>query len=71
MRKRIIAEVQNKALSHEQEWLNLEDLAEVEITSEDPALPIEHALLPDRASGWRAAGPGKQIIRLSGAKLYE
>ena len=64
MRKRIIAEVQNKALSPEQEWLNLEDLVEVETTSEDPAHPIEHALLPDQSSGWRAAGPGKQIIRL-------
>src|SRR5262249_13099370 len=32
--------------------------------SEDAAHPIESALLPGRASGWRAAGPGKQTIRL-------
>ena len=49
MRKRIIAPVQ-----HDQGWLNVEGLAEVEITSEDAAHPIESALLPGRASGWRA-----------------
>lgn len=64
MRKRIIAEVQKESVSAEQEWLNVEGLAEVEITSEDAAHPIESALLPGRASGWRAAGPGKQTIRL-------
>jgi hypothetical protein len=42
----------------------VERLAEVEITSEDAAHPIESALLPGRAPGWRAAGPGKQTIRL-------
>ena len=29
-----------------QDWLNIEGLAEVEITLEDPAHPIESALLP-------------------------
>jgi len=46
-------------------WLDLERLAEVEITSEDPAHPVESALLPDRGSGWRAAHPGEQTIRLA------
>ena len=64
MRKRIIADVQHNTLSPEQDWLNLEDLVEVEVTSEDPTHPIEHALRADGASGWRAAGPGKQTIRL-------
>ncbi|CAI4029721.1 Carbohydrate-binding protein [Nitrospira tepida] len=64
MRKRIIAEVQKESVSAEQEWLNVEGIAEVEITSEDAAHPIESALLGGRASGWRAAGPGKQTIRL-------
>ena len=36
----------------------------MEITSEDPAHPIESALLPGGTSGWRAAGPGEQTIRL-------
>jgi hypothetical protein len=64
MRKRIIAPIQQETESPEQDWLNVEDLAEVEITSEDTAHPIESALLPGRASGWRAARPGKQMIRL-------
>ena len=64
MRKRIIAPVQQETVSPDQDWLNVEGLTDVEITSEDPAHPIEFALLPGRASGWRAAGPGKQTIRL-------
>ena len=64
MRKRIITPFQQETAPSALEWLNLEELAEVEITSEDPAHPIESALLPGRASGWRAAGPGEQKIRL-------
>jgi hypothetical protein len=64
MRKRIITSVQQESISPDQDWLDVEGLAEVEITSEDAAHPIESALLPGRAPGWRAAGPGKQTIRL-------
>jgi hypothetical protein len=64
MRKRIIDPVQQEPVSLDMEWLNIEGLAEVEITSEDAAHPFESALLPGQ-SGWRAAGPGKQTIRLS------
>ena len=64
MRKRIITPVQQETTPPDREWLNMEELAEVEITSEDAAHPIESALLPGRASGWRAAGPGEQKIRL-------
>lgn len=64
MRKRIITPIQQETASLDQDWLNMEGLAEVEITSEDAAHPIESALLPGQASGWRAAGPGKQTIRL-------
>lgn len=64
MRKRIIAPVPKETALPDQDWLNVEELAEVEITSEDAAHPIESALLPGGASGWRAAGPGKQTIRL-------
>src|SRR5512147_1172456 len=64
MRKRIMTQVQKDTASPNQDWLNVEELAEVEITSEDAAHPIEAALLPGQASGWRAAGPGKQTIRL-------
>ena len=64
MRKRIITPIQQETGSPDQDWLNVEGLAEVEITSEDGAHPIESALLPGRTSGWRAAVPGKQTIRL-------
>jgi len=64
MRKRIITPDQQSIEVTAQEWLDVEALAEVEITSEDAAHPIESALLPGQSSGWRAAGPGKQTIRL-------
>ena len=63
MRKRIIGHVQ-QGTEPPGDWLNVEGLAEVEITSEDAAHPIEFALVPGSASGWRAAGSGKQTIRL-------
>jgi hypothetical protein len=44
--------------------LDLQDLAHVGITSEDPAHPIESALLPGATPGWRASEPGEQTIRL-------
>ena len=45
-------------------WLDLAEIASVEITSEDAQHPIENAL-QERAGGWRAAGPGPQVIRLT------
>ena len=64
MRKRLIGAVRPNTPPAEQNWLNVESMAEVEITSEDAAHPIESALLPGASSGWRAAGPGTQTIRL-------
>lgn len=64
MRKRIILPVQKDTSPPYEEWLDLERLAQVEITSEDAAHPIESALLPGRGTGWRATGPGEQTIRL-------
>ena len=64
MRKRIIAPVQQESAFCDKDWLHLEGLAEVEITSEDSAHPIESALLPGSTSGWRAAEQGTQTIRL-------
>ena len=63
MRKRIISpSAADRDDQHE--WLDLAELAEVEVTSEDPEFPIEHALLPTESAGWRAGGPGPQTIRL-------
>lgn len=46
------------------EWLDLSDSVQVELTSEDPDAPIEGALLLGAASGWRAGTPGPQTIAL-------
>ena len=64
MRKRIIPATQQGTVSSDQDWLDVEALAEVEITSEDVSYPIEAALLRGGVSGWRAAESGKQTIRL-------
>jgi hypothetical protein len=63
MRKRMSRPAQEGAESV-CNWLNLEELAEVEITSEDAAHPVESALVAGSTSGWRAAEPGDQTIRV-------
>jgi hypothetical protein len=64
MQKRIIKKDSNKKPVNEQKWLDVERLAQVEITSEEPEQPIEGALLPGAGAGWRAAEPGEQSIRI-------
>ena len=64
MRKRIIGHGPREVAAAEPGWLDLERLAQVEITSEDAGYPIESALIPGISSGWRAAQPGEQTIRL-------
>ena len=62
MRKRIASQQAQHVSAADQKWLDLPHLAEVELTSEDPAYPIEAAL--SSGSGWRAAQFGEQAIRL-------
>ena len=64
MRKRIIGQDLGKVSAAEPGWLDLERLAQVEVTSEDAGYPIESALIPGKGTGWRAAQPGEQMIRL-------
>jgi hypothetical protein len=64
MRKGIRAQHSQHVSATDRDWLDLPKLAEVELTSEDPAYPIETAFLPGTGSGWRAALPGEQTIRL-------
>ena len=59
MRKRLIA--QNRLETGD--WLDLQTLAQVEISSEDPAHPIEFAL-SDHEDGWQAAESGEQVVRV-------
>ena len=64
MRKRVIKPTAIEDTAVETEWLDVEELAQVEVTSEDAAHPIESALVPGHEGGWRAAQPGEQTVRL-------
>jgi hypothetical protein len=66
MRKRLIAEEgAARGAGAEGEWIDLEAVAEVEITSEAEGAPIERALgFEEGGSGWRAGRTGPQTIRL-------
>jgi hypothetical protein len=63
MRKQVIR-VSQDAPAWDENWLDLDKLASVEITSEEEKFPIEFALIEDEKPGWRAAEPGSQTIRL-------
>ncbi len=52
------------ALEPGEAWLDLEHIAQVQLTSEDPHYPIESALNRGSGPGWRASGRGEQTIRL-------
>jgi hypothetical protein len=64
LRKHIIGQSPREVAAAEQDWLDLELLARVEITSEDSDYPIESALIPGSGAGWQAGEPGEQTIRL-------
>jgi hypothetical protein len=48
----------------QESWLDLERLTAVELSSEDPDFPVEHALAVSPTTGWRASTHGPQRIRL-------
>src|ERR1700722_12307304 len=65
MRKEIVGQKTVAAEAVGGEWLDLTSIARVQITSEDPAFPIENALTTNptlNELGWRAASPGVQTI---------
>ena len=64
MRKRIINQDPQNVSPVDYSWLDLQRLAQVELTSEEAAHPIEAALTPSAGPGWRAAQAGEQTIRL-------
>jgi len=64
MRKITINPATENALSSDLNFLDLERLAQVEISSECQEHPIESALVADSESGWQAACSGEQTIRL-------
>lgn len=64
MRKQLLNPEPTPAPQPEGDWLDLEAIALVQVSSESPQHPVENALLPARVGGWRAAGPGAQTLRL-------
>jgi hypothetical protein len=70
MRKRVIHQGAQEAPADDQSWLDLEQLVQAELTSEDADHPLEAALGMQAGAGWRARQPGKQTIRLLFDKPY-
>lgn len=64
MRKRLVTPPPEAATPAAADWLDLGRLARAEFTSEEEERPVEAALVPGAAAGWRAAGPGEQTLRL-------
>jgi hypothetical protein len=64
MRKRPITPIPQATPQLDEEWLDLERTAVVEVTSEEQDYPIESALIAGETRGWRAAESGTQTIRL-------
>ena len=65
MRKRIVAPHDSQQGGQSDKgWLDLEQIATVEVTSEDPSFPIEYALGSNDGPGWRASQGGAQQIRI-------
>jgi len=64
VRKRLLTGSPGASPPAEEGWLDVGRLAQVEFTSEEEARPVESALVPGAAAGWRAAGPGEQTLRL-------
>jgi hypothetical protein len=64
MRKRVVGSTgaDDEKLDHG--YLDLEQIATVEVTSENPEFPIEAVFLAKDGPGWRAAQKGEQKIRI-------
>jgi len=65
MRKRIAGLPSNQNESKFPErWVDLEQIATVEVTSEDPNFPVESVFSGRNGPGWRAREKGEQQIRI-------
>jgi hypothetical protein len=64
MRKQIITHGSQEPSTLEADWLDLEHITRLELTSEEAGHPIESTLIPGSGLGWRAAESGEQTIRL-------
>jgi hypothetical protein len=66
MQKRIVPSptLMERSRDSEQGWLDLQEIATVEVTSEDSGFPIEAAFNFESGPSWRAAEAGEQQVRI-------
>jgi Anaphase-promoting complex, subunit 10 (APC10) len=65
MRKRIRAVPTDRTSSPaDGGWLNLSEIATVEVSSEQDGFPVEAVFMDTAGPGWRASGAGPQVIRI-------
>lgn len=64
MRKRIIGTQTAAESGSSEAWFDLKAIADVELTSENVAYPIDAVFSADSGPGWKAATSGTQTIRL-------
>jgi len=64
MRKHVVGPVSVETSIPRSTWVDIDRDAKVEVSSEDPAHPVESALRAEGGTGWRAAEEGTQTIRL-------
>ena len=63
MRKRLITPIPQAVTPDDEDWLDLDRAAVVEVTSEEKEYPVESALVSGEMRGWRAADSGTQTIQ--------
>ena len=56
--------IQGEAADLNDSWLDLEQIATIEVTSEDPHFPVEAVFESDSGVGWRASQDGEQQLRI-------
>ena len=64
MRKVELSTTHDDSIPAHEPWLDLHQVAQIAVTSEDPDFPIESAFSLGVTPGWRAGGRGEQTIRL-------
>ena len=60
MRKKLVPTIRDTDAASRHDWLELERVARVEVSSEAKGYPVEGALLKD---GQRADGPLSEVLR--------
>jgi len=64
MRKRIIHPCPASTALEDRVWLDIENTAAIEVTSETPTNPVDFALVAGTNAGWTASQSGEQTLRL-------